>query len=74
MVTNAPLANAEQVLAEAGPRDRFDGIISAVELTDAKPHPLPYLIRLELLDGQPEAASRFEDSRAGLRSVVSAGL
>ena len=74
VVTNAPLLNAEQVLAGAGIRDRFEGIVSAVELADAKPHPLPYLTGLELLDGRPESCIAFEDSRAGLLSAVAAGL
>ncbi|WP_159716339.1 HAD family hydrolase, partial [Geminicoccus flavidas] len=39
-----------------------------------KPHPLPYLTGLELLDGRPESCIAFEDSRAGLRSAVAAGL
>ncbi|WP_222183878.1 HAD-IA family hydrolase [Geminicoccus harenae] len=40
----------------------------------AKPHPLPYLRGLELLDGRAENCIVFEDSRAGLRSAVAAGL
>ncbi|WP_051328515.1 HAD family hydrolase [Geminicoccus roseus] len=74
VVTNAPFANAEKVLTGAGILDRFEGIISAAELSDAKPHPLPYLTGLELLGGRPETTIAFEDSRAGLRSAVAAGL
>jgi HAD superfamily hydrolase (TIGR01509 family) len=74
VVTNAPVANAEKVLAGAGIVDRFEAIISADELADAKPHPLPYLTGLEMLGGSAETSLAFEDSRAGLRSAVAAGL
>lgn len=74
IVTNAPLANAEKVLGGAGILHRFEGIISAEALAQAKPHPMPYLAGLELLGGSPETTIAFEDSNAGLRSAVAAGL
>ena len=74
VVTNAPLANAEKVLASAGLIDRFEAIVSADELSDAKPHPLPYLTGLDLLGGVPGTSIAFEDSRAGIRSAVAAGM
>jgi HAD superfamily hydrolase (TIGR01509 family) len=74
VVTNAPPANAEKVLAGAGILDRFEAIISAVELADAKPHPLPYLTGIQALGASPESTIAFEDSRAGMCSAVAAGL
>jgi HAD superfamily hydrolase (TIGR01509 family) len=58
----------------AGILDRFEAIISAVELADAKPHPLPYLTGIQALGASPESTIAFEDSRAGMCSAVAAGL
>jgi HAD superfamily hydrolase (TIGR01509 family) len=74
VVTNAPLANAEKVLGAAGLLHWFEGIVSAEELAEAKPHPLPYLAGLELLGGSVDRSFAFEDSRSGIRSAVAAGL
>ncbi|HEX2525895.1 MAG TPA: HAD family phosphatase [Geminicoccus sp.] len=74
VVTNAPVANAEKVLAAAGLLHWFESIVSADELADAKPHPLPYLTGLDLLGGSADRSIAFEDSRSGIRSAVAAGL
>jgi HAD superfamily hydrolase (TIGR01509 family) len=74
VVTNAPLANAEKVLGASRLLHWFEGIVSAEELAEAKPHPLPYLTGLELLGGTVERSFAFEDSRSGIRSAVAAGL
>ena len=74
VVTNAPTANAEKVLASANLLGRFELLVSSETLSDAKPHPLPYLTALKLLDAEASRSVAFEDSRAGLRSAVAAGL
>lgn len=74
VVTNAPRANAEHVLERLNLATRFDVLVIGPELTDAKPHPLPYLRGLEQLRGDPARSVGFEDSPSGARSAVAAGL
>lgn len=74
VVTNAPRANAELILSAIGLATRFDVLVVGAELTDAKPHPLPYLTALKALGADAAASVAFEDSPAGARSAVAAGL
>src|SRR5208337_5266061 len=48
VVTNAPRANAEAVLAALGFEERLPVVVIGSELSRAKPDPLPYLRALEL--------------------------
>jgi len=74
VVTNAPRANAMQILEGAHLTHRFGAIICAQELVHSKPHPLPYLTGLEALGGDLARSVAFEDSPAGIRAAVAAGL
>ncbi|QLL11491.1 HAD family hydrolase [Pseudomonas chlororaphis] len=74
VVTNAPRANAEHMLAVLGLDDRFDTVLVAEELPRAKPDPLPYLTGLEYLGASAEAGIAFEDSIPGLTAAVGAGI
>ena len=71
VVTNAPRANAELMLAGAGIADRIPLLVIADELARGKPDPLPYLTAMERLGGEPIA---FEDSRAGIAAARAAGI
>ncbi len=73
-VTNAPRPNAELMLGSLGIRDRFRGVVLGDELERGKPDPMPYLEGLRLLGATPELSVAFEDSRAGVRSAVGAGI
>lgn len=73
-VTNAPRANADQVLAATGLRPRLRGLVVAGDLAHGKPHPLPYLEGLRLLEAEPAHSVAFEDSRAGIISATTAGI
>lgn len=73
-VTNAPRANAEMVIKALNAWHRFDAVVIAEELDHAKPHPLPYLTGLKLLNGDPARTVAFEDSRAGVTSAHAAGV
>jgi HAD superfamily hydrolase (TIGR01509 family) len=73
-VTNAPRANAEQLLDSIGVAHRFKVLVIGAELRHGKPHPLPYLEGLRLLDADPDHSVAFEDSRTGIRSATTAGL
>ena len=74
VVTNAPRANADTVLAALGLRQRFKVLVIGPELREAKPHPLPYLTALEALGGQAARSVGFEDSPSGTRAAAAAGL
>lgn len=74
VVTNAPRANAEVMLAGLGLADRFPVLIIGDEMAHGKPHPLPYQTALERLGSTPERAFAFEDSTSGVRAAVAAGI
>ena len=74
IVTNAPRANADLMIAALGLQARIPALVIGPELAHAKPHPLPYLTGLERLGGQAGRALAFEDSRSGLRAAVDAGI
>ncbi|SDZ67043.1 HAD family phosphatase [Pseudomonas sp. NFIX28] len=74
VVTNAPRANAEHMLAVLGLSERFATVLVAEELPRAKPDPLPYLTGLECLGARAEAGIAFEDSIPGLTAAVGAGI
>lgn len=73
-VTNAPRANAVQLLDSIGVRHRFKGLVIGDELAHGKPHPLPYLEGLRILGADPAHAVAFEDSRTGIKSATAAGI
>ena len=74
VVTNAPRANADAVLAALGLADRLTIVVIGAELERAKPDPLPYLRGLELTGAAASRSVAFEDSPTGVRSAAAAGL
>ncbi|MEL6493142.1 MAG: HAD-IA family hydrolase [Cyanobacteria bacterium J06621_3] len=74
VVTNAPTENAFFMLDTLNLRDRFDPIIIADDLPKGKPDPLPYQTALDQLEISPEEVIVFEDSSAGVRAAVAAGI
>lgn len=74
VVTNAPRANADHMLAALGLQEAFASVVVAEELPRAKPDPLPYLTGLERLGASSEQALAFEDSIPGLTAAKAAGL
>ncbi|HTE45894.1 MAG TPA: HAD-IA family hydrolase [Gemmatimonadaceae bacterium] len=74
VVTNAPRENAMLMLRALQLGDRFEAFVFGEELTHAKPHPMPYLTGLEMLEGTAHAALAFEDSFSGVRSASGAGI
>ncbi|MBL8808357.1 MAG: HAD-IA family hydrolase [Rhodospirillales bacterium] len=73
-VTNAPRANAELMLGKLGLIGEMQTLVIGDELAHGKPHPLPYLTALERLGMPANAARVYEDSAAGVRSGVAAGV
>ena len=74
VVTNAPRANAELVLAAIGLAERLPIRVIGGELARAKPDPLPYLTALERTGARAEESVAFEDSLSGVRAAAAAGL
>ena len=74
VVTNAPRANAEFVLAVVPDRAALGPLILAEECPAGKPDPAPYRIALEAIGVAPDRAIAFEDSPAGVRAAVAAGV
>ena len=74
VVTNAPRANAELVLAALGIRTRFKAVVAGDEVDHLKPHPMPYLKAAAEIGGDVARAVAFEDSGSGVASAVAAGL
>lgn len=74
VVTNAPPENANFMLGELKLREAFDPVVIGDELPRGKPDPLPYQTALDKLGIEADEAIAFEDSRAGIRSAVGAGI
>lgn len=74
VVTNAPRANAIAMLDGMGITNQLDALVIGGELARGKPDPLPYLTALEILGADVGQALAFEDSLAGVRSAVAAGI
>ena len=74
VVTNAPRANAEMVLAALGFSERLPILVIGAELPRSKPDPLPYLTGLSLTGARAENAVAFEDSLSGVRAAAAAGI
>lgn len=73
VVTNAPRANAEAILAAAGLAERLPTLVLGDELPRPKPDPMPYREAMRRLGVTPSRSVAFEDSRSGLRAARSAG-
>jgi HAD superfamily hydrolase (TIGR01509 family) len=74
VVTNAPRANAEKVLAALGIGQRMPILVIGSELQRSKPDPLPYLTALERTGALAAHSLAFEDSLSGVRAAAAAGL
>ncbi|KAJ4775108.1 haloacid dehalogenase-like hydrolase family protein [Rhynchospora pubera] len=73
-VTNAPRINAELMISKLGLSDFFQAVIIGSECERSKPSPDPYLKALKELNVSPDHTFIFEDSPAGIRAGVAAGI
>jgi HAD superfamily hydrolase (TIGR01509 family) len=69
----------EHILAAGGLRHRFETIVGADDVERGKPHPEPYLLAMQRLQGRvpgltPAECLVFEDSMAGITSGLAAGM
>ena len=74
IVTNAPEDNATYMLKVLRLTDTFPTIIMAKDAPPGKPDPAPYKLALNRLIVKSDRAIAFEDSAAGIRSAVDAGI
>jgi HAD superfamily hydrolase (TIGR01509 family) len=74
VVTNAPRANVDAVLAALGLAARLPLRVVGLELARAKPDPLPYQTALARLGAEAVRSVAFEDSLSGLSAAKGAGL
>ncbi len=74
VVTNAPRANADAVLAALGLDAKLPIVVIGAELPRSKPDPLPYLTALQKTGALAAHSVAFEDSTPGVRAAAAAGL
>jgi phosphoglycolate phosphatase len=72
-ITNKSLALSEQLLKEAGVRDRFELLLGGDSLAEKKPSPLPLRVAAETLGVPTSAAALVGDSHQDLRAARGAG-
>ncbi|WP_019507836.1 HAD family phosphatase [Pleurocapsa sp. PCC 7319] len=74
VVTNAPEDNATYMLKILRLQGTFPTVIMAKDAPPGKPDPAPYELALSRLRVASQNAIAFEDSAAGIRSAVGAGI
>ena len=74
LATSAPELNIELGLQKLDLENTFQHILGKVDVNQGKPHPEVYLKALDLLGLPADQCIVFEDSRAGVRSALSAGI
>src|SRR5690606_37869724 len=74
VVTNAPRANAEAMLAAIGLAGHFPVVIAEGDAPHGKPDPGPYRAGLAALGAEAGLSLAFEDSRSGIAAAVAAGI
>jgi len=74
IATSSEAPYAQQRLEKAGLLHYFDVVVTRNDVTQAKPHPEPYLLAASRLGIDPAHCVAIEDSPAGVRSATSAGI
>jgi HAD superfamily hydrolase (TIGR01509 family) len=74
VASSSPRELIELVLGLAGLGECFDAVISSEEVPRGKPAPDVYLRACELLGSEPSHTAAIEDSGAGVRSALAAGM
>jgi phosphoglycolate phosphatase len=73
-VTNKRYSFSQELLVQAGIRDRFELLLGGDSLAEKKPSPLPLTVAASTLAVAPGAAVLVGDSHQDLRSARSAGF
>lgn len=74
LASSAPLSNIDFTLDALNIRNHFEVIVDASMVKQSKPNPDIYLKASELLMVSPSQCVVFEDSHAGIKSALSAGM
>ena len=74
LVTTSDAHNAGVVLGALGLEDAFDTLVTADDVEDTKPDPEGYRLALTRTASAAERSVAIEDSPAGVRGAVAAGL
>jgi HAD superfamily hydrolase (TIGR01509 family) len=74
IATSSPHRTAIHHLEAFGLRDRFDALVASGDCERCKPFPDPYLRAARILNKPASCCLALEDSHAGVRSAVSAGI
>lgn len=74
IATSSPHGIAIHHLEAFGLRDRFDALVAAGDCERCKPFPDPYLRAARILNKATGVCLALEDSQAGVRSAVAAGV
>ena len=74
VVTNAPKENAYHMLEALDLTATFPIVVLAQDAPPGKPDPAPYQLALSRLETESQNAIAIEDSTAGIRSAVGAGI
>ncbi len=74
LVTSTRLKTVGLILMHFNWRNTFEVVVGGDHVSNAKPHPEPYLMAMQRLRGAPESCLVFEDSLPGIASARAAGL
>jgi sugar-phosphatase len=74
LASSSPLRIIQATLATLDLADRFEAVRSAEDEAEGKPHPAVYLAAARELGVAPRDCLALEDSIAGLRSALAAGM
>jgi phosphoglycolate phosphatase len=72
-ITNKRFSFSQDLLVQAGIRDRFELLLGGDSLTEKKPSPLPLKVAAETFGIAPGAATLVGDSHQDLRAARAAG-
>jgi len=73
-ITNKRYAFSQELLVQAGIRDRFELLLGGDSLAEKKPSPVPLTFAADTLGIAPSAATLVGDSHQDLRAARSAGF
>ncbi|MCD4533312.1 HAD family phosphatase [Nocardioides sp. cx-169] len=74
VVTSAGAQWVARAVGALGVLEHVALVVTAADVTDGKPHPAGYLLAAERLGVSPAGCLAAEDSPAGVRAAVSAGV
>ncbi len=74
LVTSAPRANVDTMLAALGISAYFDVVITGDDVACGKPDPEPFLLAAERLQAPPSRCVVVEDSSSGIEAARRAGM